>query len=48
MELGELNFDNILNEDQIENLFEQDEDIQETPPEQQETKETNNKESNKK
>lgn len=47
MELGELNFDNILNEDQIENLFEQDEDIQETPPEQQETKETNNKESNK-
>ena len=47
MELEELNFDNILNEDQIENLFEQDEDIQETPPEQQETKETNNKESNK-
>ena len=47
MELEELNFDNILNEDQIENLFEQDEDIQETPPEQQETKETNNKENNK-
>ena len=47
MELEELKFDNILNEDQIENLFEQDEDIQETPPEQQETKETNNKESNK-
>ena len=47
MELEELNFDNILNEDQIENLFEQDENIQETPSEQQETKETNNKESNK-
>ena len=46
MELGELNFDNILNEDQIENLFEQDEDTQETPPEQQENKETNNKENN--
>ena len=44
MDLGELNFDNILNEDQIENLFEQDEDIQETPPEQKENTENINKE----
>ena len=47
MELGELNFDNILDENQIANLFEEGEETQETPPEQQETKETNNKESNK-
>ena len=46
MDLGELNFDNILNEDQIANLFEGDENTQETPPEQQENKETNNKENN--
>ena len=46
MDLGELNFDNILNEDQIANLFEEGEETQETPPEQQENKETNNKENN--
>ena len=46
MELGELNFDNILDENQIANLFEEGEEIQETPPEQQENKETNNKENN--
>lgn len=46
MELGELNFDNILDENQIANLFEEDEETQETPPEQQENKETNNKENN--
>ena len=46
MELGELNFDNILDENQIANLFEQGEETQETPPEQQENKETNNKENN--
>ena len=46
MELGELNFDNILDENQIANLFEEGEETQETPPEQQENKETNNKENN--
>ena len=46
MELGELNFDNILDENQIANLFEEGEGTQETPPEQQENKETNNKENN--
>ena len=46
MDLGELNFDNILNEDQIANLFEGDENTQETPPEQQENKENNNQENN--
>ena len=46
MDLGELNFDNILDENQIANLFEEGEDTQETPPEQQENKETNNKENN--
>ena len=46
MELGELNFDNILDENQIANLFEECEETQETPPEQQENKETNNKENN--
>ena len=48
MDLGELNFDNILNEDQIANLFEGDENTQETPPEQQENKENNNQENNQK
>ena len=46
MDLGELNFDNILDENQIANLFEEGEETQETPPEQQENKETNNKENN--
>ena len=46
MDLGELNFDNILDENQIANLFEEGEGTQETPPEQQENKETNNKENN--
>ena len=46
MELGELNFDNILDENQIANLFEEGEEAQETPPEQQENKEINNKENN--
>ena len=46
MDLGELNFDNILDENQIANLFEKGEETQETPPEQQENKETNNKENN--
>ena len=44
MDLGELNFDNILNEDQIANLFEEGEEIQETPPEQKENTENINKE----
>ena len=44
MDLGELNFDNILNEDQIANLFEEGEEIQETPPEQKENIENINKE----
>ena len=46
MDLGELNFDNILNEDQIANLFEEGEEIQETPPEQKENTENINKENN--
>ena len=46
MDLGELNFDNILDENQIANLFEEGEETQETPPEQQENKEINNKENN--
>ena len=46
MDLGELNFDNILDENQIANLFEEGDETQETPPEQQENKETNNKENN--
>ena len=44
MDLGELNFDNILNEDQIANLFEEGEETQETPPEQKENTENINKE----
>ena len=48
MELGELNFDNILDENQIANLFEEGEETQETPPEQQENKENNNQENNQK
>lgn len=44
MDLGELNFDNILNEDQIANLFEEGEEIQETPPEQKENTKNINKE----
>ena len=46
MDLGELNFDNILNEDQIANLFEEGEETQETPPEQKENTENINKENN--
>lgn len=50
MELEGLNFDNILDENQIADLFTQDESTQETPPEQQEnnkeTKENNNQENN--
>ena len=46
MDLGELNFDNILDENQIANLFEEGEETQETPPEQQENKEINYKENN--
>lgn len=48
MDLGELNFDNILNEDQIANLFEEGEEIQETPPEQKENTENINKENSQK
>ena len=44
MDLGELNCDNILNEDQIANLFEEGEETQETPPEQKENTENINKE----
>ena len=44
MDLGELNFDNILNENQIANLFEEGEETQETPPEQKENTENINKE----
>ena len=44
MDLGELNFDTILNEDQIANLFEEGEETQETPPEQKENTENINKE----
>lgn len=50
MELEGLNFDNILDENQIADLFTQDESTQETPPEQQENnkenKENNNQENN--
>ena len=34
MDLGELNFDNILDENQIANLFEEGEETQKTHPEQ--------------
>ena len=44
MDLGELNFDNILDENQIANLFEEGEETQETPPEQKENTENINKE----
>ena len=44
MDLGELNFDNILNEDQIAKLFEEGAETQEAPPEQKENTENINKE----